>query len=363
MRRFFALTTFLLLGACASTPAPEPYARLPVAGPLFVQAGSRAADVILPDAAPAATETALAPATTAEAVLHEAASRAEIAPAVRARLVETLRQFGTVRLVNADEAASRLLVEAAELGFERGRYLRDSLALTLDLGVRWFRGDELIVARSFSYRSSERPAHTWDAAATTAVLKSAYSELGEHIAEELLMSAGLPRAVGDACGLQGLAPKRLYRPQLGPTPGDWNRFIVLDTHTPTLDWESFAEHARRAGAEAVGETAREVRYDLRLWQVLPGAAPLLVYERQGLTATEHTVEMPLRAATRYFWSVRARFIAPDGSTRVTTWARFRLPYAAVSASAGVAGTVRDPCLLDFIAEPNYYRFATPAETQ
>lgn len=349
----------LLLTACAGTTvqaqAPVPDVR---ARPLAVVAEPRAAQVFFPQrAVNAATGAAQE---SAAQVVREAASNLEIAPAVRARLIATLERFSRVQLVPPERAASTVIIEAAQVGFERASYLENGLALVVTLRARWLQDGQESRSRLFTHRSGERRSEQWDTATTAATLKAAYAELGERIAEEWFMPAGLPYAVGSACGLQWVTPKRLYRPQMGPAPWDWNRFTQVDTTTPTLAWESFADHARRAGAEAVSTAAREVRYDLRVWQVLPGAVPLLVYERQGLTTTKHTVEMPLRAATRYYWSVRARFIAPDGSTRVTTWARFRLPYAAVSAGEDVEGAVRDPCLLDFIAEPNYYRFATPA---
>lgn len=365
MRRLLALLPILLLNACA-TPAPDTESgQGALAAPLAVIAGPRVAHVRIPAPSQAgALQAALAAGedlVAAQDVL-QAAARGEIAPAVRARLVATLENFTRVPLVTADRAVSTLAIEAVDVGLEQGHYLQGSLALQVAVQVRWSRDGQLIRARTFSHRSSERPASAWNAASTGAAIKAAYAELGERIAEELLMSAGLPRAAGSACGLQWIAPRRLYRPQLGAAPSEWNRFIQLDTRTPTLAWEPLVEYARRAGGEAVGETARDVRYDLRLWQALPGAAPLLVVERQGLAATEHAIEMPLRANTKYYWSVRARFTAPDGSTRVTPWGRFRLPYAAVSpAHAEAQGLVRDPCLVDFMAEPNYYRFATPPQ--
>jgi len=364
VQRLLILFPLLLLHACTSAPASaqDPMLRALVE-PLVVLAGARVPEVSLPADAQADLSTvAIAAGDMSElqAILRDAS--AKIAPAVRGHVTDTLERFSKLELVTAEAAASSVIIDAVRVGFERGGYPRDSLALSVLLQVQWSRGGQVIVERPFSYRSSERPADAWDASAIAAALKAANAELGERIAEELFMPGGMARAVGGACGLQWIAPRRLYRPQLGASPAEWNRFILLDTLTPTLIWEPLTEHAWRAGAEAVAETAREVRYDLRLWQVLPGVVPLLVYERQGLTATEHTIEMPLRAGTKYFWSVRARFTAPDGSTRVTTWGRFRLPYAAVGAATGAGqGVVRDPCLLDFMTEPNYYRFATPAK--
>jgi hypothetical protein len=334
-----------------------------MAGPVAVIADTAAARVQWGAAVPpeilAVAQSGGAAGPAPAAVLGEAAG--DIARAVRARTVRVLETQTSLPVVPAKQAASTLTLSAEAVGFEPGHYLRDSLALYLAVRARW-QGANAEGGRVFFYRSSERPVSAWSETAITTELRAGAAELGERIAEALYMKAALSPAVGSACGLQWMAPRRLYRPQLDRAPSEWNRFILLDTRTPTLAWESFSEHARRAGAGDVVDQAREVTYDLRLWQALRHRTPLLVYERQGLTTTEHTLEMPLRAGAKYYWSVRARFVDEDGHTRVTTWSRFRLPYATVNQAqlAGAeAGLVRDPCLLDFLAEPNYYRFATP----
>ncbi|HEX4899335.1 MAG TPA: hypothetical protein VFV61_02325, partial [Pyrinomonadaceae bacterium] len=73
-----------------------------------------------------------------------------------------------------------------------------------------------------------------------------------------------------------------------------------------------------------------VTYDLRIWdedadQRLDRPWNLqwrnrLVYERTGLAAPHHTLEVPLAPASRYYWSARARFVV-DGRTMVTRWMR------------------------------------------
>lgn len=370
VRRLLPFIAAILLSACAANVVTDSAElRRAAVSPVAVVAAPDAAEVNLVSADSQSLMVAAAggaPATgvrSSEAlrVVRDAATR--IAPAVREQMTRAVETSNPVWLVHPGSAASTVTITASEIGFEEAQYVYGGQALYLVVAVEWLEAGRTLVERRFVYRSSERPLSAWTEALTLAEVSAGATSLGDRIVEALFMAPDIAPAVGSACGLQWLAPSRLYRPQLGPRPTDWNRFILLDTRTPTLAWETFHAYARRAGAEALADNARDVRYDLRVWRALP-AAPLLVYERQGLTATEHTLDMPLTANAKFYWSVRARFKVEDGNVRSTPWSRFRLPYAPVSRAAlddaDEAGRVRDPCLLDYIPEANYYRFATPA---
>ena len=92
-----------------------------------------------------------------------------------------------------------------------------------------------------------------------------------------------------------------------------------------------------------------VSYDLKIWRAesndLPGD---LVYLRRGLLTTHHMLEAPLEPATRYFWTVRARYEV-EGVSRVTPWAvrEERRGYS--------------PDRLDRVTNSFYFRLKTPAE--
>jgi len=103
-----------------------------------------------------------------------------------------------------------------------------------------------------------------------------------------------------------------------------------DTLQPTLRWTSFpGEIVRQKLDPAVLQKIGNVTYDLRIWDedIDQGNEPWywrwrnrLIYERTGLAAAQHTLEVPLAPASRYYWSVRAQFVV-DGQPMATRWMR------------------------------------------
>jgi hypothetical protein len=85
-----------------------------------------------------------------------------------------------------------------------------------------------------------------------------------------------------------------------------------------------------------------VTYDLKIWQVEGCERGRLVYERRGLTTPEHPMEESLAPASRYFWSVRARF-ALDARPTATRWAHVDATH----------------CFPNDIPDWQYHRFTTP----
>lgn len=106
---------------------------------------------------------------------------------------------------------------------------------------------------------------------------------------------------------------------------------LVDTLQPTLRWTAFPRDVdRRELDPAVLQKIGEVTYDLRIWDeaVEVRNRPAnerwrnrIVYERTGLVAPQHTMEVPLAPGSRYYWSVRARFVVDDRSM-ATRWARW-----------------------------------------
>ena len=143
------------------------------------------------------------------------------------------------------------------------------------------------------------------------------------------------------CGLRPIYPV----PEYGGPFSDSNAelvFVDVNSLQPTFRWERF-EAGNQTGIDLAS-----VRYDLRIWDVQNGAPVGVAYAREGLAETFHRLETPLRPQTKYFWSVRARFLL-DGQTRVTPWARSQYPWRAGP----------DPWKLPMIPDDNYLRFHTP----
>lgn len=123
----------------------------------------------------------------------------------------------------------------------------------------------------------------------------------------------------------------------------WGEFVEVDSLQPTLRWQGFprAEDLEAHGAEAL-ERVEDVSYELRIWKTVNGYSGRLVYAREGLALPEHELETALEPASKYLWTVRARFVL-DGLARVTEW--------------GLAGYVlRDTV----VPNPSCFRFITPA---
>lgn len=87
-----------------------------------------------------------------------------------------------------------------------------------------------------------------------------------------------------------------------PSPEDGR----VGSLTPTLRWEPFPLEPDP------GITA--VVYDLRIFE----SNGDLAYHREGIPASEHQVETPLKPNHRYEWTVRACFRS-RGERRVTQW--------------------------------------------
>lgn len=125
----------------------------------------------------------------------------------------------------------------------------------------------------------------------------------------------------------------------------------VETLRPTFRWEKFPRpRDLKTGGGELAKGVRNVTYELRIWRgdIL---RPLeLVFERKGLTAPEHKLAKPLAAATRYFWTVRARFEI-GGNPRVLEWGSRRR-------SLGMAGEGRR---WPVVPNPFFYRFDTPSK--
>lgn len=245
-----------------------------------------------------------------------------------------------------------------------------------------------IATRSAGYQSPRRHTTVWandGAQLLRAELDHAHRVLGERLADLLLFGVewsptarvGFGTGNNRACGLIAVAP-----------PPPWGIFkegpgvAPVDTLAPVLTWATFPS-AEMKESDAALDRATSVSYDVRIWRASDIDPPALVYERWGLPSSTHRVEEELRPATGYLWSVRARYVV-DGQPRAIRWSASELPYHHPSpelriAAAGPRATAAQadpfsckeplgqhanltwtPCkCVDFIPQPNYYRFKTP----
>jgi hypothetical protein len=123
-------------------------------------------------------------------------------------------------------------------------------------------------------------------------------------------------------------------------------FSEVDSLQPTLKWESFTNpQGNAADHENQMQQTGNVTYDLKIWRAGGKDQPVeLIYEQKGLSVPSHKVGNPLQPATKYLWTVRARFEI-DGKPRVTEWGNTKF------------GEFHN---YDIIPNLNFYRFETPA---
>jgi hypothetical protein len=283
---------------------------------------------------------------------------------------------------------SVLEVVVTDVGFTGGKQLRFYMEATIHI-VR-VNAPEPLYQREFVYQSEAYNAPQWGenkAALFQAELQRAYTSIADSVVEQVFLLTALPlesRATAssedglsdllggrDVCGLAWVSPAHDYHFDISKHH-EFNRFTMVGSRQPTLAWEAFPrDNDRHSDARASLSGISNVRYDLRLWQVIADAPPRLINEWRGLAVPTHTLE-ELAPESRYFWSARARF---DMAGRVhgTKWGYYRSPNYMVSGDrikpdaspASVLGPFlagaapRDVCTLDFIPVSNYYRFQTP----
>ncbi len=172
-----------------------------------------------------------------------------------------------------------------------------------------------------------------------------------HVGLLLLVGACTPGAV------IGLRPDY---PPVGPWGLSGYDFVAVESLQPTFRWEAFPRE-RDGAADPKGLLGglTTVTYDLEIWLATPYLKGLRntlywrpterVYAQRGLPENSHRIEQPLVVATRYFWTVRARFEI-NGEPRVTEWGRYELGYGQVQQEFG-----------ELRPHPLYYRFRTPAQ--
>jgi len=161
----------------------------------------------------------------------------------------------------------------------------------------------------------------------------------------MLAGAVVLLAAGCTVTVSGLRPES---PALGT---DATEFVAVESLQPVLRWEAFpTARDYRIDRDGWPYRAQNIRYDLQIFRAEEDYPGALIYRRKDLPERWHQVEERLTPATRYFWTVRARFEL-GGEPRVTEWGCI-LP-AEPTLREMAYRTPRTP-------SPFYYRFRTPA---
>jgi hypothetical protein len=179
-------------------------------------------------------------------------------------------------------------------------------------------------------------------------VENCYKDLSERIIEEAFILVEFPVTTSrqQSCMLSPVYPQW----EFGYFKGQ-PKYVLVDSLQPTFEWESFPRDI-----DIIGGSNRisNVTYDLKIWNVEDDFPVELIYRRQGLSQSSHKIEEPLMPSSKYFWTVRARFEL-DNQPRATKCGYSQLPFSSRR------GLRVDPCDLNYIPTPNYYRFMTAPE--
>jgi hypothetical protein len=218
----------------------------------------------------------------------------------------------------------------------RGPSLDGPLFAYMDVRVRLVRAadNEEILSTEYGYRSEWRTLAEWMANRgdrLTRALETGYEALGAHIHDQMFRLYPFPSSAvqwdGPITTFYGLAP--IFPATRGGLSGnnlfgrslDW---VQVETLRPTFEWQGFPRESDLREAPAEMARVRDIRYELVVASECRFTPCEIIYRREGLEGTRHTIERPLRAGQRYFWTVRARFEL-DGRDWVTEWGSITPP--------------------------------------
>jgi hypothetical protein len=238
-------------------------------------------------------------------------------------------QLRDYRSLAATGVETVLEVAVTKVGTE-GMGINAPLLLRMRANVRLIRaGDNAeIFTADYDYVGKRLKLSEWSADQAEPLLRAleaGYVALGSHIFDNVFLLYAFPDREAHLAGWLapafGLAP--IYPATRGtltgdPILGNYFEWTTVDTLRPTLRWQGFPRETDITAAPADMGRVKDVRYDLIVAREQNLAPAQVVYRREGLPDTMHTIEISLSPAARYFWVVRARFKL-DGRERLTEW--------------------------------------------
>ncbi len=110
-------------------------------------------------------------------------------------------------------------------------------------------------------------------------------------------------------GSTRLAPD--YPPHEREKWGLWGQFTDVATPRPDLRWQPLQLSNDTQDEDDPLRDVTDIRYELRIWETANGFSGNLVYARDGIAETHHTIQQPLKIGARYLWTVRAKYVLQD----------------------------------------------------
>lgn len=282
-----------------------------------------------------------------EAATTNAVSALAISESLRDQVVSSAEAGGTRLVTVAPDLALKtaqlsdyrpLAVSGTDAALEitlthvglRGSRVNDSLQLYMQSRVRLVhsRDNSEAFSKDYEYVGENLDLSTWSSnqgkRLQQALIKG-YESLGRHIYESVFLLYPFPDKSPQGIGLLsmgfGLAPIHpVTRGQLTDDDIITDRiaWTTVKELRPNLQWQAFPRPSDVQTSPEDMKRVRNIRYDLVIARERNLAPAELVYERRGLIGTTHRIDKPLLRATRYFWTVRARFEL-YGQQRLTEW--------------------------------------------
>lgn len=267
-------------------------------------------------------------------------------------------------------------VQVTEAGFRGGSGSQPEVNFYLNAHLRLLSTatGEVIYTRDFQYLGRARPFAAWfsdDAQALRAAFGESIESLSERILDELFVVTKFPFDSGlwalpgqpefGSCWFRPLYPALDYTSLWDSIrryePGMHIRYTPVDSLQPVLRWEPFPRPRDLKPANAaVLARISDITYDLKIWETSAGYPARLVDDVSGLADAQYRPVLPLKPATQYFWTFRAKYRF-DGQVQVTRWA-----FSGIPSNVPAEYPQRPPggnCDLDAIPATNYFRFVTP----
>lgn len=275
-------------------------------------------------------------------VVAAAISNGAILVSVSPESAQTAAQLHDYRPLAADGVDTVLEVALSKVGFVKTiehSDLNTPLILNMTTHVRLIRtvDNAEVFTGDYVYQSVGLKPSEWlanQAGLLLHALQIGYEILGSNIYDNIFLLYPFPYRNVDSIASEGDLVSNVGYGSFGLAPlyqrASFGFFRLknvpkLDSLRPTLRWESFprGNDIREAPEEMVVGRVKNVRYDL----IIARSDNLdVIYRREGLPDTFHTIETSLSPDTFYIWSVRARFEF-DGRERVTEWGSLYSQYA------------------------------------
>lgn len=259
----------------------------------------------------------------ASAAIANGANLTSISPQAARETAQT-RDYRSLASEGVDTVLEATLTKAGT----SGSGINDPLQAYMEAHIRLIRtaDNNEVFSCDYTYRGERLKLSDWAANQGEQLLRSlntGYERLGSHVYDSVFLLYPFPdrwpHSAGGLLSLSvGLAP--ISPATRGPPPPDDTFFswVTVDELQPTFRWQSFPRETDvRLLPEEMGRV-KNVTYDLIIARERNLAPAEVVYRREGLPDSVHTIETPLIFTTRYFWTVRARFEL-DGRQRVTEW--------------------------------------------